>query len=84
MGLEPATSASEPRWHPTLVLYKTPTTVQTGSLRHGQFQEKENTPTTELSIFLSNKNSTENNWHLKWVTVQMFQMLNVWNVKIAV
>ena len=53
-GTEPATSDFQTAMIPdTCTLQDTKDFADLNSARHGQFQEKEKTPTTELNIFLS-------------------------------
>ena len=52
---------SQPRLHLTIVLCKTPVTLQTILRVMGKILNRNETPTTELNFFLSKKISTENN-----------------------
>ena len=56
-GSNPSPPVSEPRWHPTHVLYKTPTTLQTCKLCSSWAisGQRQKTTATELNIFLSKK-----------------------------
>ena len=61
-GFEHATSGFLNAMTPTLVNYSRHCNMRAlMSARHGQFQEKEKTPTTELNILLSKIFLTENN-----------------------
>ena len=55
-GLEPATSDFQTAVIPDIcILQDTKVFADLISARHGQFEEKEKTPTTEINIFLSKK-----------------------------
>ena len=53
-GFDPPPPASQMRWHPTHVLYKTPTSLLTWTLRvKGTFRKRKKTATIEMNFSLS-------------------------------
>ena len=61
VGFEPATSGFQTTVTLDTCIIQDTNSADLDSARHGQFQEKGETPTTELNFFLSEFFSTENN-----------------------